>query len=54
MSWDKLKEIIDANRTQALEDKMKPITECPNCGFAPLKENKNGIKLCPICGWMEF
>jgi rubrerythrin len=51
MGYQQLKEILDENRRIAEQEAQKPITECPECGFVPLKENRKGEKLCPICGW---
>lgn len=53
MSWEQLKEIIDANREQVLKEGMEPITECPRCGYSKLKENASGRKACEMCGWMQ-
>lgn len=51
MSWDQLKAILKENREIAQEAAATPGTKCPDCAFVPLRENKNGQKLCPICGW---
>jgi rubrerythrin len=51
MGWQQLKQAIDANRKEAEDEASQPITECPECGFNELKENKNKALLCPICGW---
>lgn len=51
MTWQQLKEIIDENRKSAEEEASQPIGECPNCAFNELKENKDKVLSCPICGW---
>lgn len=51
MGWQQLKEILENNREETAEEKAREITECPNCGFNELKENKNKDLCCPICGW---
>ena len=51
MSWEQLKTILDENREIARREEVEPITQCPECAFVPLKENKRGNKCCPICGW---
>lgn len=25
--------------------------QCPNCGFAALRTNEDGVLLCPVCGY---
>jgi len=49
MTWQQLKNIIDENRAEA--EKPKKTSNCPECGFTQLKENKDKVLLCPICGW---
>jgi len=51
MSWNKLKQILDDNRRIIEEEKDKEINQCPECAYVPLKMNKHGVKLCPMCGW---
>ena len=56
MGYDQLKHILDFNREQIQEEKMKSmaeITECPRCGYTKLHENSSGRKACEICGWLE-
>lgn len=51
MGFEQLKNMIDENRKAAEEEATKPITECPQCSFNELKENKSKTLHCPICGW---
>jgi len=51
MTWQQLKEILDENQKIVEEEKTKSITQCPECGFNELRENKEEDLLCPICGW---
>jgi uncharacterized Zn finger protein (UPF0148 family) len=54
MSWDELKTILDENRRLCEEEKMAPLTLCPECSY-PLQENsKTGQKGCPVCGWAGY
>ena len=53
MAWDELRQIIKENARAAEEEKSRPITECPECGWQGLKQNKNKELLCPICKWTE-
>jgi uncharacterized Zn finger protein (UPF0148 family) len=51
MSFEQLKNIIDANKVQAEIDREieRNPTECPDDAW-PLSVNKRGEKSCPICG----
>jgi len=49
MTWQQLKDMIDENRKAAEAE--TTITECPECCYTGLKENKNKELSCPICGW---
>jgi len=51
MTWEQLKQINAENKKIAEQESMKEITECPECGWTVLKENKNQQLHCPICGW---
>jgi len=53
MGYETLKNIIEENKEELEKrETMNPI-KCPDCDFAPLRENSKGQKLCPICGWRE-
>ncbi len=51
MSWEQLEAILKDNRETAREEVAAPVTKCPDCAYTLLKENKYGVKCCPICGW---
>ena len=54
MSYEQLKNMIEQSRKEAEEQAKKPITQCPQCAYVPLKVNSRGQKLCPICNWSDF
>ncbi len=54
MSYEQLKTILDENRKIARDEEAEPTTKCPDCAYVPLKENKDGLKHCPICGWTGY
>lgn len=51
MGFETLKNIIEANKEQAILDKQEVMnpTECPDCAWT-LSEDSHGHKSCPICG----
>ncbi len=51
MGYEQLKAIIEQNRKEAEAEARKPVTQCPQCSYIPLKINSRGEKLCVICGW---
>lgn len=54
MGYNQIKSIIEQSRKEAEAQARKPITQCPQCAYTPLKVNSQGMKLCPICGWRSF
>ena len=53
MGYETLKNILDENKLQRELEKQEAMnpTKCPDCAYAPLRENSKGEKLCQICGW---
>jgi ribosomal protein L37AE/L43A len=43
--------MINESRKEAAAEESNKVTQCPECAFAPLRENESGDLLCPICGW---
>ena len=55
--YESLSNILRESREDAREAERRrmetKLQQCPSCAFEPLRENKRGDQLCPICGWVS-